>query len=1145
MSTFVNFNNKKEIITEGYSVRMIKNALYNIETKNVNRVNKLVEGLEGKIQLSEAISLFTDKLGAMSALDAAKTQVISEGQFSWLTQDSGTQIGSERQNRITVYMYDNKGNQYKESKYDGYGEFGGMDYYELLARMNGYTEEDLEAVKGPFKEMRQLGIDIAFGKLETKDKGKKVLFPALVEDPRYNWKRHDFTQEAESDPNQSWYQEEEYDEEDEYYYEAKEVKFAKTVTKKEWDKAPKDYKTVIDGVHYMLVNGGDMGTVLAPVEITEGNAFGAARAKAIANGEKEFTVDGETYPVENVDKEDKKNAKEFTSAVTEAKFVKEFDKAVLDAETEKDILKVYPDAEFYVGKMSHFFGELEKNLFFKAYYADWYKKDTGKSIKGDFKITTIYSEKGSGYVNLYVEESAVTEAMFSVNDLKEPGLIWWYNKKGDKAQVTKIDKIDNLNFPRAKDAPEGFNISWGMGTLDDWFEKTGEKNPKVGEVYDITESVVTEGVMSEIDIIAKEAKNFKEFVKEFKSDDRYKGLDTVGDVKEFEAWLKSIYDAAKEDLDESVVTEGRVKQFEMDLEDMIKEIKRGYGWIDPEYVADTWENSSDSIDFELVKGEIYKRLIAAKLLAYASDENEEEAGTYIKSLKELGVKESVVTEKFNFSKKEVEAAANLIASAISQADMVKAKVHHLEYDKGRGAGFDISIDGEESAGGSYVVKDNGDVVNAAIGNSHPNAVYNTIGNKNIADVFINMEKYESVVNESEAENILNDLLDERGGDMGELHGMEMEDALDTVEAYGHKGSKAKKIAQELYSLCNESTVTEAKTISFAKASMMGSKLLNKISIGTILDTKGGQYEITGFGQQSNAFKEFEATIDGKEVKVKLTVMYGLKLEVTDDVRSARFNKEEEVNSIILESVVTENYEVIYSDGISQMKKFRNERQALDFMNKEIASNKKLRDIAVYKPGMHSTTQTELVVKFWGEGSYLDNVSKRDKDLAAKKLEESVVLCEATIEMAAMDPDNKDFLKFLKKNRVKIISKEMQGPGGGTPVITMQGKRKDLEAVLADGEYGWDDPDLAEYIEESAVTKAPLSWETLIERVNRPINENLRSKVKTYIKRNEDELNALADSDNWDVIYDKMRSEFDIEKGTEEDKDLIDTFKFTF
>ena len=97
------------------------------------------------------------------------------------------------------------------------------------------------------------------------------------------------------------------------------------------------------------------------------------------------------------------------SVVNEAKFVKEFDKAVLDAETEKDVLKVYPKAEFYLGKLSHFFGELEPNLFFKAYYADWYKKDTGKSIKGDFKITSIYSEKGSKYVNLYLEEGTLTE----------------------------------------------------------------------------------------------------------------------------------------------------------------------------------------------------------------------------------------------------------------------------------------------------------------------------------------------------------------------------------------------------------------------------------------------------------------------------------------------------------------------------------------------------------------------------------------------------------------------------------------------------------------------------------------------------------------------------------------------------------------
>ena len=47
-------------------------------------------------------------------------------------------------------------------------------------------------------------------------------------------------------------------------------------------------------------------------EIEEGNEFGAARAKAIANGDSEFEVDGKTYPLKSVDKDDKENAKEFT-----------------------------------------------------------------------------------------------------------------------------------------------------------------------------------------------------------------------------------------------------------------------------------------------------------------------------------------------------------------------------------------------------------------------------------------------------------------------------------------------------------------------------------------------------------------------------------------------------------------------------------------------------------------------------------------------------------------------------------------------------------------------------------------------------------------------------------------------------------------
>ena len=51
--------------------------------------------------------------------------------------------------------------------------------------------------------------------------------------------------------------------------------------------------------------------------VEEGNAFGAARAEAIANGDSEFTVDGETYPVEDVDAEDKENAEEFAGESNE------------------------------------------------------------------------------------------------------------------------------------------------------------------------------------------------------------------------------------------------------------------------------------------------------------------------------------------------------------------------------------------------------------------------------------------------------------------------------------------------------------------------------------------------------------------------------------------------------------------------------------------------------------------------------------------------------------------------------------------------------------------------------------------------------------------------------------------------------------
>ena len=131
---------------------------------------------------------------------------LTEGQFSWMTQDTGQQIGSQDENMIPVYMFDDKGKYYYENDYEGYGVFGGKDYYELLDQMNGGKGDRSEGVRKAFDPTLE----------------GKLLFPALVVSPNnFNYKTHDFTKEAESDPNQSWYTPEEddfYDQNDEEEY---------------------------------------------------------------------------------------------------------------------------------------------------------------------------------------------------------------------------------------------------------------------------------------------------------------------------------------------------------------------------------------------------------------------------------------------------------------------------------------------------------------------------------------------------------------------------------------------------------------------------------------------------------------------------------------------------------------------------------------------------------------------------------------------------------------------------------------------------------------------------------------------------------------------------------------------------------------
>ena len=126
----------------------------------------------------------------------------------------------------------------------------------------------------------------------------------------------------------------------------------------------------------------------------------------------------------------------------------------------------------------------------------------------------------------------------------------------------------------------------------------------------------------EIDLIIKNLQQIKSSVKKFNKAEEIEG---------------TVY--------ESAIVEGAAKQFDADFNDMVKNVKSGFGWIDPDYVQETWENTSD-IDFESVKVEIYKRLIKANLLWLSANDGESK-GKQVKSLKEIGVKESLVNEAFD------------------------------------------------------------------------------------------------------------------------------------------------------------------------------------------------------------------------------------------------------------------------------------------------------------------------------------------------------------------------------------------------------------------------------------------------------------------------------------------------------------------
>ena len=74
------------------------------------------------------------------------------GQFSFMTQDTNTSVSSMR--KANVYMVAPDGTVYHEDNYEGYGEFGGKDIYELLSEINGGKSCRMEGIALAFNSRR-------------------------------------------------------------------------------------------------------------------------------------------------------------------------------------------------------------------------------------------------------------------------------------------------------------------------------------------------------------------------------------------------------------------------------------------------------------------------------------------------------------------------------------------------------------------------------------------------------------------------------------------------------------------------------------------------------------------------------------------------------------------------------------------------------------------------------------------------------------------------------------------------------------------------------------------------------------------------------------------------------------------------------
>ena len=168
-------------------------------------------------------------------------------------------------------------------------------------------------------------------------------------------------------------------------------------------------KAIEEDAEEFEFNGKNFPVINNSAEVSEGNEFGAARAKAIADGKDEFEVDGETYPVKSVDKEDKENAKDFVEegnafGAARAKAIADGEKTFKVGDEEYDVDSVDKEdkenAKDFVEESKVNEAEVKSDEDFKEYAFSVLKKAFGEDFdeaKAQEVVDGLLSKHGDEY----------------------------------------------------------------------------------------------------------------------------------------------------------------------------------------------------------------------------------------------------------------------------------------------------------------------------------------------------------------------------------------------------------------------------------------------------------------------------------------------------------------------------------------------------------------------------------------------------------------------------------------------------------------------------------------------------------------------------------------------------------------------------